>query len=118
MTQLTQQQKVIKLMAKHTEKEWWLPQDFMQPNLGDLFVGYEASARLSELAKDYPDMIQTLPAGKYKKRRIRWETISEWYYGIDKSLREVLMDQGIYAQQPLPPMSDDSVVKPIQEKLL
>jgi len=49
---------------------WWLPQDFMRPELGELFVGYEASARLSELAKLYPEKIESKRQGKYMARRL------------------------------------------------
>lgn len=54
-------------------KEWYLPQDFMRPYQGELFVGYEASARLSELGSKYKDLIESKRDGKYVARRIRWE---------------------------------------------
>jgi len=40
----------------------------MQMNRPDLFVGYEASARLSELAKEYPHNIQTKKNGRQMMR--------------------------------------------------
>ena len=57
-------------MLRNSEKTWWLPQDFMQPNLGELFVGYEASARLSELAKLYPEMIVSQRQCKFMARSL------------------------------------------------
>ena len=57
---MTQHQKIIFKMLHGPRDKWWLPQDFMR---GDqYFVGYEAPARLSELAADYPDMIETKQA--------------------------------------------------------
>lgn len=50
--------------------------DFMQPNMGDLFVGYEASARLSELGL-HTYMIESRREGKYMARRFRFENIEE-----------------------------------------
>ena len=54
---MTQHQKIIFQMLHGPRDKWWLPQDFMRG--GPYFVGYEASARLSELAADYPEMIET-----------------------------------------------------------
>ena len=75
--ELTQHQKIVATMCKNSQKEWWLPQDFMQP--GDFFVGYEASARLSELQSEYPQMFESVRAGKYMKRRIKFEEGKQWY---------------------------------------
>lgn len=66
---MTQHEKILKHMATEPDR-WWLPQDFMRPELGELFVGYEASARLSELAKLYPDKIESRRQGKYMARRL------------------------------------------------
>lgn len=51
--------------------EWMLPVDFMRPESGELFVGYEASARLSEAAKLYPGLIESKQQGRFKARRFR-----------------------------------------------
>lgn len=83
--ELTQHQKIVATMCKNSTKEWWLPQDFMQP--GDFFVGYEASARLSELQSEYPDMFESVRAGKYMKRRIKFETGKEWYSNVPADLQ-------------------------------
>lgn len=86
----TQYQKIITLMARYPQKEWWLPSDFMQDTLDYLFVGYEASARLSELARQYPDMIATQQQGKYKARRLCFESIDQWLPLLAKDLRYAL----------------------------
>lgn len=59
-------------------KQWWYPPDFMPPTLElshPHFIGYEASARLSELAKDHPGLIESRRKGKYTERRIRMEAV-------------------------------------------
>lgn len=65
---LTQHEKILKTMRTDPDR-WWLPVDFMQSHLGELFVGYEASARLSELAK--MGEVDSKRAGKYMARRIK-----------------------------------------------
>lgn len=75
MSGLTQHQKILNHMASDPTR-WWLPQDFMRPELGELFVGYEASARLSELAKLHPDKIESQRQGKYMARRLKPETVN------------------------------------------
>ncbi len=82
---LTQHQSIVAMMCKNHNKEWWLPQDFMQP--GEFFVGYEASARLSELQRENPTMFESQRAGKYMKRKINFDTGKEWYPNISKELQ-------------------------------
>lgn len=87
-SKLSQAQKIISLMAKRRDSQmWFIPPDFMDPQLDYLFVGYEASARFSELAKQYPDMMESQPSTKYIKRRIRWESMDLWFSGLPKDIR-------------------------------
>ena len=64
---MTQHEKILNIMATDPDR-WWLPQDFMQPELGSNFVGYEASARLSELAK--MGEVESRREGKYMARKL------------------------------------------------
>jgi len=73
---LTQQQKIVAEMCSNPDKQWWLPKDFMQG--GQFFVGYEASARLSELQSENPDMFESQRNGRFIERRIVFENIDEW----------------------------------------
>jgi hypothetical protein len=74
------------MMCQYDTKQWWLPTDFMKQH-GEFFVGYEASARLSELQRENPDMFESRRAGKYIERRIRFETGKEWYSRAPKDLQ-------------------------------
>ena len=95
MNNWSQQQKILALMSKRQDKDWFFPYDFMDPALGQqYFVGYEASARLSELAKDHPDMMESKRGGKYIKRRIRWEDMELWFGALPKDLRFVFHRYG------------------------
>ena len=92
----TQHQKILVRMCHKPDKKWWFPYDFMDGDpLGGLFVGYEASARLSELAKRYPAMVDSENAGKYVRRRLRFETIDQWLPDLPKDLRYVIHRSGI-----------------------
>lgn len=84
---LTQQQKIVAMMCKNDTKMWWLPTDFMRSEAGEFFVGYEASARLSELQRENPQMFESRRAGKYMERRICFDTGREWYNTISKDLQ-------------------------------
>lgn len=96
----SQHQKIIArmcLMEPLYPHKWWYAPDFMVAGhttiLGqheDLFVGYEASARLSELAKQFPNMIESRREGKYFYRRIRLERLDEWYNDIPEELKFVV----------------------------
>lgn len=83
--ELSQHQKIVATMCQSHSKEWWLPHEFMQP--GEFFVGYEASARLSELQSQYPQMFDSERYGKYMRRRIRFEDGKAWYPTIPKDLQ-------------------------------
>lgn len=63
----TQHEKILEVMSTDPGR-WWLPHDFMQPDLAENFVGYEASARLSELAK--MGKLESKRDGKYIARRL------------------------------------------------
>ncbi len=89
---MTQYQKIITTMTRDPQR-WWLPKDFMQSHLGDLFVGYEASARLSELASMYPDFIDTEKQGRFKARRINVEAFK-------KRVEEGTVDADLIPQTP------------------
>lgn len=87
---MTQQEKLVAIMCKYKEKEWWKPQDIMNVEDQSLFVGYEASARLSELASDYPQMIATKKEGRFYLRKMRLETGKEWFSTVPKNLQGII----------------------------
>lgn len=86
-TKLTQHQKIVAHMCKHSDKKWWLASDFMKPDMGELFVGYEATARLAELVGENPDMFDTERQGRFRAVRVKFETGKEWYSNISPKLQ-------------------------------
>ncbi len=88
---MTQHQKIIFKMLHGPQDKWWLPQDFMRG--GDYFVGYEASARLSELASDYPEMIETKQDGKQFARRIKTADVDLWLPLLPRYLQDAIKEE-------------------------
>ena len=58
-----QQEMILRAMFEHPDKKFWSAKDFMQ---GEYFVGYEASARMSELLKLYPNALISTKDGRYR----------------------------------------------------
>lgn len=90
---MTQHQKILTRMIRGTIGKWWYPQDFMKDGLGSLFVGYEASARLSELAREHPYMIESRRDGKYMMRRLNLGDVHHWINQLPADLRSTLQTE-------------------------
>ena len=76
------------MLRRKFEQRWFYPHDFMKDDLGALFVGYEASARFSEMARMFPKAIESIRDGKYFKRRLCWEIgDKKLYYIFSEDLR-------------------------------
>ena len=74
-------------------KRWFLAKDFMQPHLGELFVGYEASARLSELVNK--GLFDTKRVGQYRAVRLKVKEMPMF-----EGTREQLNNLTIKPEQP------------------
>jgi len=66
---MKQHDTILTAMIEHPEKKTWKASDFQKE---PYFVGYEASARMSELAKIYPDLIITGKDGRFRTLSINW----------------------------------------------
>lgn len=89
MKSYTQYQKIITWMLRKKEIEWFYPYDFMREIPNELFVGYEASARLSELTSLYPEMIIAERRGKYIVRKLRLDNIDNFINRLPRELRNI-----------------------------
>ncbi len=98
--ELTQYEKIIHTMLSVDKEKvggWFYPPDFMPPTISishPHFVGYEASARFSELAKKYPEMIESRRDGKYFYRRIKVENIGNFFPTIPESFKQIFAKYG------------------------
>lgn len=81
MNKRTQCETIIQAMLDHPEKEWWYASDFQK---APYFVGYEASARMSDIIREYPNLVDVDKDGRFRILRIRWENVEENGWHIPK----------------------------------
>lgn len=67
---LTQCEKILKIMLKNKNKLVWTAKDFQG---GENFIGYEASARMSDLMNMYPEILIVGRDGRFRTLSINWE---------------------------------------------
>lgn len=92
LPKLSQRQKIVAIMCINADtKKWWKAHELINyTDHPDLFVGYEAGPRLSELTKEYPEIFETKPEGKFLLRRMKFETGKEWYNNAPKDIKVVV----------------------------
>jgi hypothetical protein len=71
---ISQWLKMLRIMLEHKEHKVWKASDFQE---GEFFIGYEATARMSELLKLYPDKFIIGKDGRYRTLEVNWERIDE-----------------------------------------
>ena len=76
---LTQCEVILKAMLENKDKIEWTAKDFQS---GKYFVGYEASARMSDLSRMYPDILIIGKDGRFRTLAINWEQ--------EKEIKEIL----------------------------
>ena len=67
---MTQCEIILKAMFENKDKEIWTAKDFQS---GEYFVGYEASARMSELVKLHPNVFKVGKENRFRTLKINWE---------------------------------------------
>ncbi len=85
---MTQHEKVLSIMFSKPE-EWWHAEELMSH--GDIFVGYKAQARISELALQYPDLIERQPSSKGNRQhmyRLRLDNHEVFLPKLPQDLRD------------------------------
>lgn len=74
---LSQCDVILKAMLENKGKEVWTAKDFQS---GKYFVGYEASARMSDLIRMYPEILISGRDGRFRTLSINWEQdLSEYF---------------------------------------
>jgi hypothetical protein len=66
--------KILLAMLKNKDKKEWTAKDFQS---GEYFVGYEATARMSDLLRMYPKQIIAGKDGRFRTLSINWENVDE-----------------------------------------
>lgn len=62
---------ILKAMLENKKRIWWSAKDFQHE---PYFVGYEASARMSELFQKYEDLFIVGRDGRFRILSINWES--------------------------------------------
>lgn len=71
---LTQCDVILKAMLENKDIKVWTAKDFQS---GKYFVGYEASARMSDLIRFYPNLFIVGKEGRFRTLSINWESKDE-----------------------------------------
>ena len=67
---MTQFETILTAMLENKHKEIWTASDFQK---GKYFVGYEASARMSDLKKLHPKVFIVGKQKRFRTLQINWE---------------------------------------------
>lgn len=67
---MTQCEVILTAMLENRGKEEWIASDFQN---GENFVGYEASARMSDLIRKYPRVFIVGKVHRFRTLKINWE---------------------------------------------
>lgn len=71
---MTQCNKILKAMLDNPQHKIWYAKDFQN---GKNFVGYEATARMSDLIRLYPNILIVGKDGRFRTIEIDWEKEQE-----------------------------------------
>jgi hypothetical protein len=81
---LTQCDIILIAMLENKSKNIWTAKDFQS---GEYFVGYEATARMSDLLRMYPDLFIAAKDGRFRTLSINWKN--------KKQVKQALKKYGI-----------------------
>lgn len=74
MNRMTQCEIILTAMLKNRDVPYWTAKDFQH---GEYFVGYEASARMSDLMRMYPDILIVGKEDRFRTLAIDWSKEDE-----------------------------------------
>lgn len=74
MNNLTQCETILKAMLENPQTKEWTAKDFQR---GRYFVGYEATARMSDLIRMYPEILIVGKQGRFRTLAINWDQAEE-----------------------------------------
>lgn len=66
--------KMLRIMLENKEHKVWKASDFQS---GEFFIGYEATARMSDLMRVYPDKFIVGKDGRFRTLELNWDNINE-----------------------------------------
>lgn len=93
MKKNTQQEQVFRMWLDaqiQKPEQWFKGSDFIAR---DVFIGYKAPARFCELAKDYPEIIESRMNGRFREARIIFKDLYEKSQQLPSSLRNLILSR-------------------------
>lgn len=98
MVHQTQCEKVVAMMIRDNNPgRWWHAWEYMG-NVHDLFVGHRAPARISDLGRSYPQMIETQrdpDKPRLHMYRFRFENYDEFIKILPDDLKQTVIREMI-----------------------
>ena len=95
---LTQHEKVLVIMFRNYkdtgQANWWRASHFQHEHYG-IFIGYEATARMSELYKKYPFMWESRTNERFRELKFRFDQANEIYRQLPHELGRHLVREKI-----------------------
>lgn len=90
---MTQCDVILDAMLSNPQIKWWYAKDFLH---GKYFVGYEATARMTDLLNLYPTLFNYAKDGRYRILAINWESKEEINYHLRRlnDLKNILEKEG------------------------
>lgn len=88
-TRLTQKHKILILMCRKPNK-WFYAYEFMKPNLGELYVGYEAPTRIGDLKRLASNIFEQKQEDKYTQHKLNVAEIETWYELLPSDLKAIV----------------------------
>jgi hypothetical protein len=96
--ELTQYEKIMVIMFRHyknrDEIKWWRASDFQKEMFG-LFIGYEASARMSEIVKSFPFAFEVRRNGRFREIKFNFSNAQNIYKQLPHVLAKHLVRESI-----------------------
>ena len=71
---LTQCDTILKALLLNKNRKEWTAKEFQY---GEYFVGYEATARMSDLLRLYPNLLIAGKNGRYRTLSVVWENTKQ-----------------------------------------
>lgn len=68
--------RIVAKMIRTKDKKFFMAGDFQDP---EIRVGWEASARMSDLARKYPQIVEATRSGRYRYLCFRFDNIAEMF---------------------------------------
>lgn len=85
---LTQMEKILKAMIYNKHIKKWRASDFQDLN-SEYFVGYEASARMSDLVNLYPWLFIVEKEGRFRTLELKWKEHKKVIKELEKAFRKL-----------------------------